>query len=125
MFHVTCMDLGRFPCMLHACCMHLTCTVHVHVTCILHACNVQLLKYVAMATGIGAGIGYYIGYICTYNVFTYMHAACIQHASISTKEYMCIEALTNLLYYIRFKHCINNHLLDLQFSLWVYYGTCM
>ena len=29
-FHVTCMDLGHFPCMLHACymknCMHATCT---------------------------------------------------------------------------------------------------
>ena len=68
MFHVTCRDLGRFPCMLHACNMHVTvfacyskcmswcmkhacgfhaCYMHatclllsqnMHVTCIYHAC---------------------------------------------------------------------------------------
>ena len=63
------------------------------------------MHYVAIATMVGLGRGYYIVHI-----HTYMRTTCIVHALRHT--------LINLLYYIKFEHCINNPLLDLQFSLW-------
>ena len=45
------------------------------------------------------------------------HFPCMGHAR-GHAPYHYVKALTNLLYYIWFKHCINNPLLELQLSLW-------
>ena len=98
MFHVTCMDLGRFPCMLHECYMRLTCTVHVHVTCMyMHesaTTKMSVVQYVAIATGtVWAG-----GTICIQCVHIHacnMHIKC-EYIKLGIHVYRSTYQLTLL-----------------------------
>ena len=112
MFHVACLDLGRFPCMGHA---------HRHV-CNMHAIgNYGLCCYGNWGRcgldGCVLIIWLVYSHACMQVVHSYTCDMCTGTYIINVTDHY-VKVLINLLYYIWFKHCINNPLLEFQLSLW-------